>query len=108
MAISDYIYHKWDGVRGAGMEGYLFMCYGIDPPNLPEYFDGCGASFDICHALDCKKVGLIMACHNKLCDGVANLASKFFTPTHVKTPKFAVHGGKDKIKGLSSQDVRYF
>ena len=40
------------------------MCYGIYPPDLPDYFDGCGAEFSICHALDCKKGGLITALHN--------------------------------------------
>ena len=52
---------------------YLFLRYGIDPPDLPCHCDGCGAAFSIYHALDCKKGGLITACHNKLCDGVHNL-----------------------------------
>ena len=78
----------------------LFLRYGIKTPDLPDHCDGCGMSFDICHALDCKKGGLITALHNKLCDGVTNLVSKSFTPTHVRDePKIytgcAVHGGKE-------------
>ena len=48
----------------------LFMRYGLDPPDLPTYCDGCQAKFSISHALDCKKGGLVMARHNELCDGV--------------------------------------
>ena len=62
----------------------LFLRYGINPPDLPEHCDGCGAAFDICHALGCKKGGLIMARHNGLRDGVTELASKAFAPTHVR------------------------
>ena len=39
--------------------------------------------FSISHALDCKKGGLVTARHNELCDGVADLAGKAFTPSHV-------------------------
>ena len=46
--------------------------------------------------------------HNKLHDGVANLSSKAFTPTHVRDyPKIytrsAVYGGNDKLKGPPSK-----
>ena len=82
----------------------LLLSYGIDPPYLLEHCDGCGAAFGICHALDCKKGGLISARHNDLCDGVADLASKAFTPTHVREdPQIytghAVCGRKEKLKG---------
>ena len=62
----------------------LFLRYGINPHDLPYHCDGCGAAFDICHTLNCKKGGLITACHNNLRDGVTNLAIKDFTPTHVR------------------------
>ena len=61
----------------------LFLRYGMDPPDLLTYCDGCEARFTISHALDCKKGVLIKARHNELCDGVANLAGKAFTPSHV-------------------------
>ena len=62
----------------------LFLRYGLDPPDLPSHCDGCDAKFTISHALDCKKGGLITACHNELRDGVADLAGKAFTPAHVR------------------------
>ena len=46
--------------------------------------DGCGAAFTICHALDCKKGGLVIARRNNLRDEVADLAGKPFTPADVR------------------------
>ena len=63
--------------------GSLLLRYIIDPPDLPSNCYGCGSVFSIFHTLDCKKVILIMARHNKLRDGVANLAGKAFTPAHM-------------------------
>ena len=62
----------------------LFLRYGLDHPDLPTYCDGCQAKFSISHTLDCKKGGLVTARHNKLRDGVADLAGKAFTPSHVR------------------------
>ena len=61
----------------------LFMQYGIDPPDLPKYCDGYNTKFTICHALNCKMGGLVMARHNKLRDRVADLAGKAFPPSHM-------------------------
>ena len=52
--------------------------------DLPKYCDRCEARFSISHDLDCKKGGLFTARHNELHDGVADLASKAFTPSHVR------------------------
>ena len=62
---------------------FLFLRYGIDPPVLLEYCNQRGTAFDIYHALDCKKGGLITERHKKISDWVNYLASKAFTPTHV-------------------------
>ena len=62
----------------------LFLRYGLEPTDLPTYCDGCQAKFSISHALDGKKCGLVTAHHNKLRDGVADLAGKAFTPFHVR------------------------
>ena len=62
----------------------LFLRYGLEPPELPTNCDGCQAKFSISHDLDCKKGGLITARHNELRDGVADLAGKAFTPSHVR------------------------
>ena len=57
----------------------------------------------------CKKGGLITEHHNKLHDGVTELTSNVFIPTHVlDDPKIYrgtdVRGGKDKLKGSPSKD----
>ena len=70
----------------------LFLRYGLEPPDLPTYFDGCQAKFSIIHTLDCKKGGLAMARHNELRDGVADLAGKSFTPSHVRDNPFIYSG----------------
>ena len=61
----------------------LFLRYDLEPPDLPTYCSGCNAKFMICHALDCKRGGLFTALHNELRDGVADLADKAFTSSHV-------------------------
>ena len=83
------------------------MRYDIDPPDLLSHCDGCGAAFTICHALEYKKGGLIMASHNELRDGVASLAGKAFNPTHMHNdPKIftgrALLGEKAKAKGKAA------
>ena len=62
----------------------LFLRYGMEPLDLLTYCDGSEAKFSISHALGCKKGGLVTACHNKLCDGVADLAGKAFSPSYVR------------------------
>ena len=42
----------------------LFLQYGLDPPDLPDYCDGCNAKFTIFHALNCNRGGLVTARHN--------------------------------------------
>ena len=33
----------------------IFLHYGIDPPDLQDHCNGCGAAFDICYTLEYKK-----------------------------------------------------
>ena len=63
----------------------LFLRYGLDPPDLHTHCDECEARFTISHALDCKKGGLVTACHNELRDRVTDLAGKAFTTSHGAT-----------------------
>ena len=63
---------------------YLLLNYGINTLDLPDHCNGCNVAFFICHTLDCKERGLIKARHKNLYDGVADLAIKTFTPTHVR------------------------
>ena len=69
-----------------------FLRYGLESPDLPKYCDGCNAWFSICHALDCKRGGLVKARHNELHDGVADLAGKAFTPSHVRNNPLIYQG----------------
>ena len=57
--------------------------YGLDPPYLPHYCDGCNDTFYIYHVLDCKWGFLVTARHNELRDGVTGLSGKYLAPTHV-------------------------
>ena len=61
-----------------------FLRYGLDPLDLPKFYKGCKDRFSICHALYCKRGGLVTALRNELRDGVANLAGKAFTPSYVR------------------------
>ena len=61
----------------------LFLRYGLEPPDLPNYCDGYNAKLTIFHALDCKRGGLVTARHNDFQDGVADPDGKAFTPSHV-------------------------
>ena len=69
-------YHEW--------RDSLFLRYVIEPLDLQEHCGGCGGGFSICHSLHCKKECLITGSHNKLRDGVADLAIKAFILTHVR------------------------
>ena len=76
----------------------LFLRYGIEPPYPPSHYDGFGAALTICQALDCNNSGFVMARHNKLHDGISDLAGEAFISTHVRdNPKIftgrAVRGG---------------
>ena len=69
-----------------------FLRYGLEPLDLPKYCNGYNSRFSICHALDCKRGGLVTACHNELRDGVADLAGKAFTPSHVRNNPLIYQG----------------
>ena len=85
----------------------LFLRYSLDPPDLTTYCDGCNSKFTICHALDCKRGGLVMARHNELRDGVADLAGKAFSPSHVRDDPFIFSGraiNRLKAKPVGASD----
>ena len=70
----------------------LFLRYGLEPQDLPTHCEGCQSKFSISHSLDCKKGGLVTARHNELHDGVAYLAGKAFTPSHMRNDPL-IHSG---------------
>ena len=53
-------------------------------PDLPKRCGGYNSKFSICHSLDFKKGVLVMTHHNELRNGVAGLAGKSFTPSHMR------------------------
>ena len=84
----------------------LFLQYGLETPDIPKYCDSCNAKFTICHTLDCKRGGLVMARHNELRDGVVDLVGRAFTPSHVHDDTlifagYAVKRLKDNPAGTS-------
>ena len=46
----------------------ISLRYGKQPTNLPSICDADGESFTVCHALNCKKGGLVTFRHNELRD----------------------------------------
>jgi hypothetical protein len=60
----------------------LSMRYRRPLKNLPSSCDGCGETFSIDHALNCKKGGLIILRHNEIRDAVGDLASIAWTQVH--------------------------
>ena len=46
----------------------LSIRYNYSPRDLPATCDGCGEEFNLCHALNCKKGGLVTARHNEIRD----------------------------------------
>ena len=61
----------------------LLLRYRLDPLYLPKLCDIYNFAFSIFNSLDCNKAGLVTARHNEIRGGVADLAIKTFTSTHV-------------------------
>jgi len=60
----------------------LALRYGRSLLNCPAFCDGCGESFDLNHALCCKKGGLIIQRHNEVRDAVGDLADLVWNQVH--------------------------
>ena len=59
--------------------------YNVTPINLQRHCNRCGATFKVRHALISRKVGLVIARQNKLCDELLCLARRAFTSASVHT-----------------------
>jgi hypothetical protein len=53
----------------------LALRYGKPLLQLPPTCDGCGSEFNVTHALDCRKGGLVVLRHNEIRDTISSLAS---------------------------------
>ena len=76
----------------------ISLRYGKQPTNLPSICDADGESFMVCHALNCKKGGLVTFRHNELRDlNIELVKSAGFTQT-AKEP--IVKETDKKVKGV--------
>ena len=92
MANSASVNSKWDKTGAQKWLDTLFLLYDVDPPDLHKLYDDYNVNFCICHALDCKKGGLVMAHHNDLRDGVSDLSRQSFIPMHVSDDPLILAG----------------
>ena len=60
------------------------LLFNLEPLDLPQHCDGCGARFTVDHALSCKKGGLVHVRHEDVASEWRWLASCAFTPSHVE------------------------
>jgi hypothetical protein len=61
----------------------LLLRHARTPGNLPSHCDGCGAKFDVRHALEYKVGGLVILQHNEINEELCDLASKALAPSAV-------------------------
>jgi len=64
----------------------LMLQYARVPSNLTTSCGGCGESnkFDVNHALDCKKGGLVTARHDEIRDELRDLLAHVFSPSRTR------------------------
>ena len=80
-----------------------FLCAhnNVVPLNLQIHCNRCGADFDVCHALICSKVGLVISCHKEVFDELFYLARQAFTPASVRS-KLLIH----QVRTISEREIR--
>ena len=71
----------------------LMLRYARVPSNLSTSCDGCSESkkFDVNHALDCKKGGLVTIRHNEIRDELRDLLAHVFSPSRIRCDPMIVH-----------------
>ena len=74
-------YHgHWYSTSRNGILQFLCASYNVNPPNLQNKCDGCMQTFSLCHVLIFPNGGLVIACHNDICDEIIHLAKQAFSP----------------------------
>jgi hypothetical protein len=62
----------------------LLLRHTRTPGDLTSHCDGCGAKFDVRHAIECKVGGLLILRHNEINGELCDLASKTLAPSTVR------------------------
>ena len=71
--------------------------------------DGCSESFDLCHTLNCKKGGLVTACHNEFRDLNCDLCSMAGLSQIISEPILQESNENEDLEGLRADwSVRGF
>ena len=83
----------------------ISLRYGKQPKNLPSHCDGDGEVFTVCHALNCKKGGLVTFRHNELRDFHIELVKSAGFSQTVKEPIASDADKKNGEGGLGADWV---
>ena len=75
-----------------------FRVSGLTPRGLPAWCDGCGKKFDVTHALDCRKGGLITRRHNEIRDTLCDISA--FVWPQVKKEVVVKESNESGLGGL--------
>ena len=87
----------------------ITLRYNLTPKGLPSICDGCSENLDLCHALNCKKGGLVTARHNELRDLNCDLCSMAGLSHIISEPIVQESNENDDLKGLRADwSVRGF
>jgi hypothetical protein len=89
--------HQFD-LSAVEFRDALAIRYGRPLLRMPAVCDGCGAPFDLVHALDCKKGGLITQRHNEVRDALGDIAAMAYNEV-VKEP---IVREADEARGITA------
>jgi hypothetical protein len=89
--------------KSSGILSYFSVTQGLTPGNLTSLCNGCGAKFNIRHALGCKVGGLVIRWHNKTNKELSDLASKALVPSAVCVVERMIQT-KHTVEGPSAGD----
>ena len=70
--------------------------------NLPQHYDGCGASSSVEHSLSYKKDGLVSIRHDDVRDEAAALAELALPKTRVQYKPFIFHSASTRVAGVAT------
>jgi hypothetical protein len=84
----------------------ILLRYARTPADLPTHCDRSDQKFTVCHALECKKGGLVISRHNDIQDELIDLASKALTPSAVRNePRIHTSCHAEKLRTMDQHPV---